>query len=61
MPDADADPLPPGELRATKRAVWAGSASVPLLLGMVQAQGKKPMTAADWARGLRPEPGERFA
>ena len=61
VPDADADPLPPGELRATKRAVWAGSASVPLLLGMVQAQGKKPMTAADWARGLRPEPGERFA
>ena len=30
-------------------------------LGQVQAQGKKPMPAADWARGLRLEDGEAFA
>jgi methionyl-tRNA formyltransferase len=61
VPDADADLLAPGELRVTKREVWVGTATVPLRLGELQAQGKKPMAAADWARGLRPEPGERFA
>jgi methionyl-tRNA formyltransferase len=61
VPDADADLLVPGELRVTKREVWVGTATVPLRLGELQAQGKKPMAAADWARGLRPEPGERFA
>ena len=30
-------------------------------LGQVQAQGKKPMPAADWARGLRLDEGEAFA
>ena len=27
-------------------------------LGQVQAQGKKPMLAADWARGITFSPGE---
>jgi methionyl-tRNA formyltransferase len=50
--------LAPGEVDATKRAVRVGTASGAVLLGVVQPQGKKPMAAADWARGVRPEPGE---
>jgi methionyl-tRNA formyltransferase len=53
--------LAPGELAATKRAVRVGTASGAVLLGAVQPQGKKLMDAADWARGIRIEPGERFA
>jgi len=44
--------LPPGALEITKRAVRVGTGSRALVLGEVQAQGKKPMTAADWARGI---------
>jgi methionyl-tRNA formyltransferase len=47
-----------GEVVATKRAVHVGTASGMVLLGRVQPQGKKPMAAADWARGVRLEPGE---
>ncbi|HZY01549.1 MAG TPA: methionyl-tRNA formyltransferase [Dermatophilaceae bacterium] len=50
-----------GEVAATKRAVRVGTASGVVLLGAVQPQGKKPMEAADWARGVRIEPGEKFA
>ncbi len=56
----DADTLKPGELRVAKHAVEAGTGSHPLQLVTVQSQGKKPMRAADWARGVRPEPGERL-
>ena len=44
--------LPPGVLEISKRAVWVGTATRALELGEVQAQGKKPMAAADWARGV---------
>jgi methionyl-tRNA formyltransferase len=44
--------LPPGVLEITKRSVRVGSGTLALQLGDVQAQGKKPMTAADWARGV---------
>ena len=44
--------LPPGALEITKRAARVGTGSRALVLGEVQAQGKKPMTAADWARGI---------
>jgi methionyl-tRNA formyltransferase len=50
--------LAPGEVAATKRAVRVGTASGVVHLGDVQPQGKKPMAAADWARGVRVEPGE---
>lgn len=50
-----------GEVAATKRAVHVGTASGTVQLGSVQPHGKKPMDAADWARGVRVEPGERFA
>jgi methionyl-tRNA formyltransferase len=52
--------LAPGEVAATKRAVRVGTASGAVLLGVVQPQGRKPMVAADWARGVRIEPGEVF-
>jgi methionyl-tRNA formyltransferase len=44
--------LPPGEMAVTKSSVRVGTATRALELGQVQAQGKKPMAAADWARGV---------
>jgi methionyl-tRNA formyltransferase len=44
--------LAPGELLVQRRSVLAGTATHPVLLGEVQAPGKRQMTAADWARGL---------
>jgi methionyl-tRNA formyltransferase len=37
-----------------------GTATKPVLLSDVQAQGKKRMAATDWARGTRIEQGERL-
>lgn len=54
------DGLAPGELRIERKRVLAGTGTQPVLLGEVQAQGKKRMAAADWARGTRIEPGERL-
>jgi methionyl-tRNA formyltransferase len=45
--------LPPGELVAGKNAVVVGTGTAAVRLGDVQAVGKRPMPAADWARGLR--------
>jgi methionyl-tRNA formyltransferase len=45
--------LPPGEIVVGKKAVVVGTGTVALRLGDVQAVGKRPMPAADWARGLR--------
>jgi methionyl-tRNA formyltransferase len=45
--------LGPGELLVDRNAVYAGTGTVPVRLGDVQAQGKRRMAAADWARGLR--------
>jgi len=50
--------LPPGEIVAGKKAVVVGTGSAALRLGEVQAVGKRPMPAADWARGLRLNGGE---
>jgi methionyl-tRNA formyltransferase len=52
--------LPPGELLVGKNAVAVGTGTAALRLGLVKAFGKKEMPAADWARGLRIEPGARF-
>ncbi|MFF7227912.1 methionyl-tRNA formyltransferase [Streptomyces sioyaensis] len=52
--------LAPGALAVTKKAVYVGTGSHPLELVWVQPQGKKPMKAADWARGVRIEGGERL-
>jgi len=59
--DPAAAVLAPGEVSATKRAVRIGTASGVVVLGAVQPPGKKPMDAADWARGVRIEQGEKFA
>jgi methionyl-tRNA formyltransferase len=49
--------LEPGEVRASKADVLVGTGTDPVALTRVQAQGKPWMAAADWARGLRAEPG----
>jgi methionyl-tRNA formyltransferase len=54
------DGLEPGELHVTKREVLVGTATGALQLGEITAPGKRAMPAADWARGARPRPGERF-
>ena len=51
--DADAEPLPPGELRIDRTGVRVGTGTQPVLLGRVQPPGKKPMDALDWTRGAR--------
>jgi methionyl-tRNA formyltransferase len=56
----DVSGLAPGELHVEKRRVLVGAAGGTVELGSVQPPGKRPMPAADWARGARPEPGERF-
>jgi methionyl-tRNA formyltransferase len=52
--------LAPGEIEIGKRDVHVGTATTAVRLGTVQAPGKRPMPAADWARGLRIETGARF-
>src|SRR4051812_32698511 len=59
LPDAAA--LAPGELAVDKSGVRVGTATAPVALGEVRAAGKRPMPAADWARGARIEPGESLA
>lgn len=56
---ADVDPLPPGVVRVDRNAVLVGTASQPVTLGQLQPPGKKPMAAADWARGARLDEGVR--
>jgi methionyl-tRNA formyltransferase len=51
--DGSAEPLAPGEIRVERAAVKVGTGSHPVALGQVQPPGKKPMNAADWARGAR--------
>lgn len=52
--------LAPGELAADRHAVHAGTGSHAVELLWVQPPGKKPMRAADWARGVRVAAGERL-
>ncbi len=51
----DEEPLPAGTLAVSKRSVLVGTASTPVRLSTIQAPGKKPMAAADWARGAHPD------
>ena len=52
--------LPRGELRVLRDCLLVGTSSVPLALLEVQPAGRRAMPAADWARGVRPSPGERL-
>ncbi|MGK2874589.1 MAG: methionyl-tRNA formyltransferase [Nocardioides sp.] len=49
--------LASGAVEAGKNSVLVGTGSTAVRLGLVKAFGKKEMAAADWARGVRIEPG----
>jgi methionyl-tRNA formyltransferase len=51
--DDTAETLAPGMIRVDRDGVRVGTASAPVVLGRIQPPGKKPMNAADWARGAR--------
>lgn len=51
--DAEHHPLEPGVIAVDRSVVRVGTGSQAVLLGTVQPPGKKPMAAADWARGAR--------
>ena len=51
--------LEPGEIRVDKKHLYIGTGSDAVVLGTVQPPGKKPMSAADWARGARLDDGSR--
>jgi methionyl-tRNA formyltransferase len=55
-----AEPLDPGELKVDGRHVLVGTGAGPVALGTVRPEGKAEMAAGDWARGIRPAPGEKF-
>ncbi|MEW2120999.1 methionyl-tRNA formyltransferase [Streptomyces sp. NPDC005474] len=57
-PVPDRTDLAPGVLSVGKNNVYVGTGSYAVELLWVQAQGKKPMRAADWARGVRIADGE---
>ncbi|MFE3904512.1 methionyl-tRNA formyltransferase [Streptomyces sp. NPDC059153] len=58
VPVLDRADLASGELSAAKNNVYVGTGSHAVELLWVQPQGKKPMRAADWARGVRIVHGE---
>ena len=58
--EGEREPMPAGELEVTKDAVYVGTATVPVRLGEVKPFGKRQMSAADWARGVRLESGVRL-
>ncbi|WP_058047776.1 methionyl-tRNA formyltransferase [Streptomyces roseifaciens] len=60
VPAPGRDGLEPGEIAAAKNSVHVGTGSHAVELQWVQPQGKKPMKAADWARGVRIAAGERL-
>lgn len=58
-PAVDAEGLAPGQVVGDKRRVLVGTGTQPVELGEVQPQGKRRMPAVEWARGIRPESGEK--
>jgi methionyl-tRNA formyltransferase len=53
VPAPDADDLAPGHVRVGRRDVLVGTGGHAVRLGDVTPPGKRPMPAADWARGAR--------
>jgi methionyl-tRNA formyltransferase len=51
----------PGRLAVDGSEVRVGTATTDVQLGTVQAPGRRPVPAPDWARGARPAPDEAFA
>ncbi len=60
VPAPDGPRLAPGQVHATKQRVLLGTATHPVVLDGVQPQGKRQMSAVEWARGVRPDKHERF-
>lgn len=60
LPSADTPVLDPGQLHVDKKRVLVGTSTHPVVLGRVQPQGKRPMAAVDWARGVRPTDDDRL-
>jgi methionyl-tRNA formyltransferase len=58
--DLAADGLAPGELCVLRGHVLAGTGTRPVVLGDVRPEGKRPMRATEWIRGLRLSGGERL-
>lgn len=58
-PAATPGVLTPGEVLVSRHDVIVGTGSGAVRLGTVRPAGKREMPAADWARGVRPQPGER--
>ena len=52
--------LAPGELHATRDHVLVGTGTQPVALVDVRPEGKRPMQAIEWVRGLRLSGGERL-
>ncbi len=57
----DIEPLAPGNLQTGEDGVLVGTGTTTVQLGEVRPEGKSAMPGADWARGARLTPGERFA
>jgi methionyl-tRNA formyltransferase len=66
LPPASSDEqsLPPGRIAMQRSSaaeqVLVGTGSSPVVLGEVRPEGKQAMSAAEWARGLRLAPDDRF-
>jgi methionyl-tRNA formyltransferase len=58
LPAGQIQGLAPGEISATGERVEVGTATGPVVLTTVQPEGKGPMDALAWARGVRLLPGE---
>jgi methionyl-tRNA formyltransferase len=58
-PVADVAELAAGEVAVGPGGVLVGTSRGAVRLGEVQPAGKRMFPAADWARGARPQPGER--
>ncbi|GHH62479.1 methionyl-tRNA formyltransferase [Streptosporangium violaceochromogenes] len=52
-PASGAPALAPGRIAASKASVLVGTATHPVELGEVRPQGKRSMSAREWARGVR--------
>lgn len=53
QPRPEVTDLPPGRVRAERSEVVVGTAAGAVQLGTVRPSGRRPMPAADWARGAR--------
>ena len=58
--DSPETDLSPGEIGASKNVVLVGTSEGAVEIVSVIPQGKNEMKAADWARGVRINPGEYF-